>query len=65
MPVYEWQIDSNNKVVILPCYYPKLDELLWDVLLYNRERRDAYLESFYSSRDAMEFIQMEYEDYII
>ena len=65
LPSYEWKVDSKNTVKIVPCYYPQQDEVMWDVFVFNRERRDPYVESFYSSADAMEFIQMEYENYII
>lgn len=64
-PSYEWQIDSKNNVKIVPCYYPQQDELMWDVFVFNRNRRDPYVDSFNSSEDAMEFIMTEYENYVI
>ena len=65
LPSYEWQVDVKNRIKIVPCYYPQQDALMWDVFVFNRNRRDPYVDSFNSSEDAMEFIMTEYENYII
>lgn len=60
MQTYTWDYDKRNTFKIVPAYYRDKDELLYDVYFNGR-----YLESFYSSGDAMEFVGQEYDEYII